>query len=337
MQIRDLSQPVTSQKLNENMARNFGYKLKLEHFSDAQLEDVRNKLRTEISQFELEESFDSVHENAQYQKTRALLDVINQAISEREMTSGEKSKEKKLKKKLDPSGMKASMKKQYGEDKGENMYFATIRKRAMQHSVPESWINRAISRMSLGESTNRELKAELLVRYDLNESVSSFILMEGEEDKARIIMSTKDMIDSVTGWLEDVAAMKAEQLLELQDSIRENLGNDVAEQYMSQVKPSLESIYAALEETRRGLSGGLAVIAGGEMPQMMGAGPELGAAPAPMPGEEMGGEVPGEELPPEGLPAPEATTPPAPEAGRAKRESVEYSRRLGIILASKKK
>ncbi len=336
MQIRDLSQPVTSKLLNESMAKNFGYKLKLEQFSDAQLEDVRNKLRTEISQFELEESFDSVHENAQYHKTRALLDVINQAISEREMTSGEKAKEKTLKKKLDPSGMKASMKKQYGKDKGENVYFATIRKRAMQNSVPESWINRAINRMELGESTNKELKAELLVRYDLNESVSSFILMEGEEDKARIIMSTKDMIDSITGWLEDVAAMKAEQLLELQDSIRENLGNDVAEQYMSQVKPSLESIYAALEETRRGLSGGLAVIAGGEMPQMMGAGPEMGGAPAPMPGAEMGAEeMPAEEMPAEEMP-PE-TTPPAPEAGRAKRESVDYSRRLGILLASKKK
>jgi hypothetical protein len=45
-----------------------------------------------------------------------------------------------------------------------------------------------------------------------------------------------------------------------------------------------------------------------------------------MPPEEM----PAEELPPE-------TTPPAPEAGRAKRESVDYSRRLGILLASKKK
>ncbi len=104
---------------------------------------------------------------------------------------------------------------------------------------------------------------------------------------------------------------------------------------MSQVKPSLESIYAALEETRRGLSGGLAVIAGGEMPQMMGAGPELGAAPAPMPGEEMGAEMPAEEMPAEEIPA--ETTPPAPEAGRAKRESVDYSRRLGILLASKKK
>ena len=53
-------------------------------------------------------------------------------LSEREMTSGEMQKEKKLKKKYDPSDMKASMKKQYGAEKGKEVYFATIRKKAME-------------------------------------------------------------------------------------------------------------------------------------------------------------------------------------------------------------
>jgi hypothetical protein len=34
---------------------------------------------------------------------------------------------------------------------------------------------------------------------------------------------------------------------------------------------------------------------------------------------------------------PNAETPPAPEAGRAKRESVDYSRKLSMLLNSKKK
>ena len=48
------------------------------------------------------------------------------------MTKGEVTKEKKLKTKYDPSGMKASMIKQYGEEKGKQVYFATIRKQAMK-------------------------------------------------------------------------------------------------------------------------------------------------------------------------------------------------------------
>lgn len=53
-------------------------------------------------------------------------------LNEKEITKGEVTKEKKLKIKYDPSGMKASMIKQYGEEKGKQVYFATIRKQAMK-------------------------------------------------------------------------------------------------------------------------------------------------------------------------------------------------------------
>jgi hypothetical protein len=138
-------------------------------------------------------------------------------------------------------------------------------------------------------------------------------------------MATKDMVDRITGWLEDVAAMKAEQLLELTDSIREALGSDVAQQYQDQVKPALEAIYTALETSRTGLSTALATVSGGNAPTM-GApvgGADLGA-PAGGAAPEMGGEE-------------EAMAAQTAEMGREKRESVDYSRRLGLILNSKKK
>ena len=84
MQIRELSKPITSKQLNESLAQKFGYKINFEQFSDVQLEDARNKLRTRLSQMELSESYESVLESAQYQKTRLMLDCINQAILERE-------------------------------------------------------------------------------------------------------------------------------------------------------------------------------------------------------------------------------------------------------------
>ena len=326
MQIREFSKPVTSKQLNENVAKQFGYKLKLEQFSDVQLEDVRNKLRTEMSQFELSENFDSLPQNGKYQKTRALLDVINQEIMERESKPDFAD--------LDDDGdeeepMKKAAKEMNKEEKTDESYVnQTFRKRAMAHSVPTSWINNALSRVELGESDRSELKAELKIRYDLTEAKASWILLEGEEDKAEIIMATKDMVDRITGWLEDVAAMKAEQLLELTDSIREALGSDVAQQYTDAVKPALEAIYTALETSRQGLSGALAVVSGGEAP-MMGGAPTGGAMPGASAPEAapMGAPEPGAEL---GAPA-------GGEAGREKRESVEYSRHLSILLNSKKK
>jgi hypothetical protein len=56
----------------------------------------------------------------------------DEKVYEEKMTAADKAKEKSLKKKYDPSGMKASMKKQYGAEKGEQVYFAKIRKQAME-------------------------------------------------------------------------------------------------------------------------------------------------------------------------------------------------------------
>jgi hypothetical protein len=53
-------------------------------------------------------------------------------LQEKKMTKASKKKEKKLKTKYDPSGMKASMIQQYGPEKGKEVYFATIRKQAMK-------------------------------------------------------------------------------------------------------------------------------------------------------------------------------------------------------------
>ena len=307
MQIRDLSQPITSKTLNESLAKNFGYKLKLDRFSDVQLEDARNKLRTKLSQFEVTESFDSVIESQEYRKTKMFLDVINQEILEREETADERTAI-------------------------EESRLDRMRNRALEHSVPESWINSAIKRIKLGESDNSELSAELRLRYDVSPSAADWILLEGETDKAEVVMMTKDMVDQITGWLEDVAAMRTEQLLELLDSIKEQQGSDVAQRYNDAMRTALDGLYSALETSRNGVNEALSIVTG-QVPDTLGAPVSaLGAAPGgkdlgAMPGEgpELGAEPAG-ELPP-----------PAAEAGRAKRESIEYSRRLSMMLNSKKK
>ena len=323
MQIRELSKPITSKMLNESLAKNFGYKINFEQFNDVQLEDARNKLRTKLSQFEVNESYDSLHDSRDYQKTRMFLDCINQEIMEREESKDDECDDEP-KKRHTHNG-----EKDMDENMNESYITHAVRNRAKKLSVPESWINSTLDKIRAGEDDREELKAELTVRYDLNESQAGWVLLEGEEDKAKVIMATKDMVDRVTGWLEDTAAMKAEQLLELQDSIRETLGSDVAQQYGDAVKPALEAVYTALETSRQGLQGALALVSGGEAPMM-------GATPSP---DAMGASaMPDAEpmLGAQGGMAPEET-PPGPELDRMKRENVDYSRRLGQLLASSKK
>jgi hypothetical protein len=115
----------------------------------------------------------------------------------------------------------------------------------------------------------------------------------------------------------------------LTDSIREALGSDVAQQYTDAVKPALEAIYTTIETSRQGLQGALAMVSGGEAPTMGAPAGGMGA-PEAVPGAEAEGALPSEETPGMAPPSAGAT-------GREKRESIDYSRKLGILLASSKK
>ena len=83
MIIREFTKPITAKSLNETLAKKYGKKINLEGFTLQQLQDARNKLRTKLSQIEMNESFSSVLENDDYQKSKLMLDVLNAEISER--------------------------------------------------------------------------------------------------------------------------------------------------------------------------------------------------------------------------------------------------------------
>ena len=61
-----------------------------------------------------------------------LSDELMQEIYERTMTASDKRKDTMLKKKYDDSDMKKNMQAQYGKEEGKKVYFATIRKQAME-------------------------------------------------------------------------------------------------------------------------------------------------------------------------------------------------------------
>ena len=60
MNLRDISKPKTTETLNANLSKAFGQKINVDTFTLEQLQDARNKIRTKLSQFETNESYDAV-------------------------------------------------------------------------------------------------------------------------------------------------------------------------------------------------------------------------------------------------------------------------------------
>ena len=301
---------VSAKDLNESLAKTFGTKLRLGDFTNEQLEDARNKLRTQLSQVETNESFETVHKSDAYQKGRMFLDVINQEIAERTKIA-EKAKPDFLD--VDGDGDKKEPMKKAADEKGDDKKDDSKGLSAKQKKLPAG-LQKAIAKK--------------------NEDV----VKEGAEESATLVMAAKDMVDRVTGWMEDTAEMQTESMLELGDKIRDEMGSEQSEQFINTVKPALENLYTVFETTREALSGGVAIVTGEGAPEPIGADPE---APAEDPEAEMeptvDADAGAEEPVADEFGASEPATGGEEVADREKRESVERSRRLGQLLTDSKK
>lgn len=82
MKTTDFNQQTTSHKLNENLYKKFGVKVDFNKYSREQLEDARNKIRTEIHQLEAKSNFNDLLTNETYQKNKQLVGLLNTRIKE---------------------------------------------------------------------------------------------------------------------------------------------------------------------------------------------------------------------------------------------------------------
>ncbi len=94
--------------------------------------------------------------------------------------------------------------------------------------------------------------------------VSKEDVKEGVEEQSELILAAKDMMDKVTGYLEDLATMKTEGMLELADRIRDEMGADKADAFMQKIQPAIEQAEATLTTTRQELDNGVRILTGEE-------------------------------------------------------------------------
>ena len=162
-------------------------------------------------------------------------------------------------------------------------------------------------------------------------------LREGEVQQASAIVTAKTMVDRVSRWIEELSSMENDTLLQLGDSIRDEMGQEQAKAFISSVAPAIQQALENLKSTRETMATGVRQLTGEEQGAEM-----LGGEPAGMGGDEMGPAEPdamnaGGDMGDTGGEDEFAAAEPAAgglgDAGREQRESINRSSSLLKVLA----
>ena len=196
---------------------------------------------------------------------------------------------------------------------------------------------KVMNRMRGSEKADNKIykKENESIQRTQGESMSN--LREGEVQQASAIVTAKTMVDRVSRWIEELSSMENDTLLQLGDSIRDEMGQEQAKAFISSVAPAIQQALENLKSTRETMATGVRQLTGEEQGAEM-----LGGEPAGMGGDEMGpaepdamnmggdmGDMGGEDE----FAAAEPAAGGLGDAGREQRESINRSSSLLKVLA----
>jgi hypothetical protein len=429
----------SSAKINESIEKVFGKKINLESFTLDQLQDARNKLRTQISQVRGESAFNETLENEAFTQAQWMLDAINAELAERDehivtqednFSEGFSSEADMILHKMARNGdfdevydamgwyldkrkspaeqevgqwlqdqaqdissetglhldddmediisrIMDRLEQDYGDgdfDEPEGSYDSSDDAEALasaghgsdedygefpESAPPTAKGERMVKHIKKGYAKDGKLTdKEKSIAYatawkqhnkDKNESVNTgdnmTKLKEGEIQQASAIVNAKTMVDRVGRWIEELSGMENDTLLQLGDSIRDEMGSEQAKNFISAVAPAIQQALENLKATRETLATGVRQLTGEEQgAEMLGAEP---GAEGDMGGDEFGGEAGPDMMnaggdeggdiapaePTDDFGASDAAAGGLEAAGREKRESIERGNSLLRVLA----
>ena len=227
MKSLDLTKPITTESLLKEFESRFNMTMDLSQFNEEELQDYANHVRTKIHEITQNTHFGQELKDDSYQKNQMMLDIINQAITERKLA-------------------------EYSDNPVLDKATAPIKDKLAK--------GQALS------PDERTAASKLMAMKQMPKGTGTMMgVKEGVEEQSELILAAKDMMDKVTSFLEDLASMKTEGMLELADRIRDEMGAEKSDAFLQKIQPAIEQAEATLTTTRQELDNGVRILTGEEV------------------------------------------------------------------------
>ena len=178
----ELTKPVTTESLLKEFESRFNMTMDLSKFNEEELQDYANHVRTKRHEITQNTHVGQELKDNNYQKSQMMLDVINQEVLQRKLGEYGGSMANDPDVRAGSTAISAKQKL----DKGQSL------------SPNEK---KQVSKMLSTDEMSKMPKGTGKMVADMK---------EGVEEQSELILAAKDMMDKVTGYLEDLASMKTE-------------------------------------------------------------------------------------------------------------------------------
>jgi len=284
MNLDELVPAPSAEKVNRLAKRVFGYALDLESLSETKAQRLHKNLSEQMAIYESKLGSAS-QTRTKYYEMKIALEALSKYIAEK------KAKPDYID--IDGDGDKEESMKKAAKDKKEKADEGV----AMVSTGGE----RDVTVMKAPDKSSR-MTPRSKDKYAKPGKIKESVVTEGAVEASELVMAAKSMVDKYDAMIQDVGEMLNEELQPVADKIRDEMGSDIADQFVAQMTQALQSTMDVMKSDRMTADGATRILTGdapagdmgmdadmddvADMEPTMDMDDEFDAAPAAQGGEE---------------------------------------------------
>ena len=246
MNLDELTPAPSAKKINNLAKRVFGYALDLENISEQKAKRLHKNLSAQMNIYESQMG-SKAQTRSKYYEMKLALEALTKHIEERKVDE---------------------------EDVEEANEFVKARLDAIKAGKSEFTIDGKTYKVTGDTSQEKKQKT------------TESVVTEGAVESSELVMAAKSMVDKYDAMIQDIGEMLNEQLTPLVDKIRDEMGSDIAEQYLATMTDALNATMNGMKEDRMIADDASRILTG-----------EAAAAPMGEPMDAPMDEIPADEAP----------------------------------------
>jgi hypothetical protein len=312
MNLEELTPAPSAKKVNDLAKRVFGYALDLDNLTENKAKRLHKNLTAQMNIYESSMGA-KAQSRTRYYEMKLALEALTKHIAEKEAKpdfldldkDGNKTEPMKKAAKDAKKKTGESVIKEKDAHKMARMDNLSQALKDMYRNDPKRFFKTIATVGFKAKPLHKALGDEIPMPQQTGGRKGEFgesIIKEGAVEASELVMAAKSMVDKYDAMIQDVGEMLNEELQPVADKIRDEMGSDIADQFVAQMTQALQSTMDVMKSDRMTADGATRILTGdapagdmgmdadmddvADMEPTMDMDDEFDAAPAAQGGEE---------------------------------------------------